>query len=409
MATILQINTSLNVGATGRIAEQIGEKIISEGWESYIAYGRYFKTSKSNAIAIGGKISIYLHYTISRLFDAHGLGSLWSTYLFIKKIKKINPDIVHLQNLHGYYINYPLLFRYLSKTNIPVVWTMHDCWHFTGHCSHFQLVNCKKWESQCYSCPSIKDYPTSLIDRSRQNYKLKKKLFTSIDNITIVPVSNWLGNMASKSFLSNYPINVIHNGIDLQAFQPKKNGCEKVKNKYGIKGDFIVIGVASVWTEKKGLLDFYSLRQLLPSNISIVLIGLNEQQIKDLPSGINGILRTESVEELAELYSSADIFFNPTYEDTFPTTILESLACGTPAATYDTGGCKETVDEETGFILERGDFNSMVSIIETVKNRGKDYYQAKCRERALKNYDNRLTYDQYITLYKKILSSGGKS
>lgn len=137
MATILQINTSLNVGATGRIAEQIGEKIIVEGWKSYIAYGRYFKTSKSNAISIGGKISIYLHYTISRLFDAHGLGSLWSTYFFIKKIKKINPDIVHLQNLHGYYINYPLLFRYLSKTNIPVVWTMHDCWHFTGHLLSF--------------------------------------------------------------------------------------------------------------------------------------------------------------------------------------------------------------------------------------------------------------------------------
>ena len=215
--------------------------------------------------------------------------------------------------------------------------------------------------------------------------------------------------MVSKSFLSNYPINVIHNGIDLQAFQPNKNGCKKVKNKYGINGDFVVLGVAAVWTEKKGLLDFYTLRQLLPSNISIVLIGLNEQQIKNLPSGINGILRTESVEELAELYSCADIFFNPTYEDTFPTTILESLACGTPAATYNTGGCNETVDEETGFILEKGDVNSMVSVIEIVKNRGRDFYQTKCRERALKNYDNRMAYDQYITLYKKILSSKGNS
>jgi glycosyltransferase involved in cell wall biosynthesis len=288
-----------------------------------------------------------MHGLQTRIFDNHGMASKIATKKLIKQIKQINPNIIHLHNIHGYYLNYAILFEYLNELNIPIVWTLHDCWSITGHCTYFSFVGCNKWKSECYSCPQKKSYPTSwFIDRSKENFRLKKKHFTSLSNMTIVPVSNWLSDLIKESYLHKYPIRTIHNGIDLSVFKPSDS--EKFKSMYNIQNKFILLGVANKWELRKGLKDFVELSNLLDSDYKIVLVGLSRKQIEQLPDNILGIERTESVEGLAEIYSAGDVFLNPTYEDNFPTTNLEALACGTPVITYETGGSPEAIDESTG-------------------------------------------------------------
>ena len=258
----------------------------------------------------------------SRILGNYGFNSKKATRKIINKLERIKPDIVHLHNIHGYYINYPILFDFLSKYNVPVIWTLHDCWSFTGHCSHYVFENCHKWQTICNNCPQLKQYPISLgMDRSTSNHKDKQKCFTSLQKLFIVPVSNWLAQEVNNSFLKNYHKTVIHNGINLNNFNPKNI----TKSQKGIFSRFVILGVASIWTERKGLNDFIKLRNLLSNDYIIILVGLSSKQIKQLPTGIIGIQRTNSVEELAEYYSIADVFLNPTWEDTFPTTNLEAL------------------------------------------------------------------------------------
>lgn len=397
---ILQINSTLNWGSTGRIAEEIGQIIIDEGHESYIAYGRYAHQSLSNVIKIGNKWNIYYHVIQSRLFDKHGLASKKATKELINTINEINPDIIHLHNIHGYYLNYPILFDYLSSSKIPVVWTMHDCWAFTGHCSYFSAVNCEKWKKQCYKCIQKQSYPRSITrDCSFKNFERKLNCFTSLNNLTIVPVSKWLGNLIAESFLKKYPRNVIYNGINIDVFRPLNSfQCNKSEGK------FIILGVASIWEKRKGLDDFMQLRKRLSQDYSIVLIGLSKAQIKQLPKGIIGIERTNSVEELVAYYSSADVFFNPTWEDNFPTTNLEALACGTPVITYRTGGSPEAIDERTGFVVDQGDLEGAIRVMEQIKSVGKGAYTQACRERAVTHFNKEDRYAEYLQLYNEILN-----
>ena len=402
MPKIVQINSTLNWGSTGRIAEEIGQILIDEGSESYIAYGRYVNQSLSENIKIGNKWDVYHHVLQTRLFDRHGLASRKATRQLIKRIKEINPDIIHLHNIHGYYLNYPILFEYLASSRIPVVWTLHDCWSFTGHCAHYMGINCTKWKTQCRNCPQKDSYPSSLLfDNSKNNFLFKQKYFQSVDNLTLVPVSSWLVNELQKSFLHKVPSCIIHNGIDINIFCP----LPSIKSKLNLYNSFLILGVSSVWTERKGLSDFVELRKLLPKNYSIVLIGLTSKQIKVLPEGIIGIERTNNVEELAAYYSSADVFFNPTWEDTFPTTNLEALACGTPVITYRTGGSPEAIDEHTGFVVEPGNLEEAVRVMEQIKSVGKNKYTQACRERAVKNFNKKDRYADYLQLYNKILNS----
>ena len=362
MQTILQINTVINSGSTGHIAENIGKLAISKGWKSYIAYGRNPKETASIPIKIGVKSSILFHVLITRLFDLHGFGSYFATKSLIKEIKKIKPDIVHLHNIHGYYIHVGLLFKFLERANIPVIWTLHDCWSFTGHCSHYMAVHCTKWKSQCFKCHEKKQYPKSVFfDNSFLNYRIKRKTFTLLESkfLKIVTPSEWLSKDVKISFLSKYESIVINNGIDLNVFRPTKN---KIKEKHSIENKKIVLGVASVWSERKGLNDFIQLAECLPENYVIILIGLSKKQIEVLPSKIIGIARTESQTELVQYYSAADVFFNPTYEDNFPTTNIEALACGTPVITYNTGGSPEIIDENTGYVISAGDLSYVVKI-----------------------------------------------
>lgn len=403
MKILLQINSVVNSGSTGRIAEEIGQTAIAAGWESYIAYGRNERPSSSKLIKIGTDKDIKLHGLQTRLFDRHGLGSRGATDEFIKQIEVIKPDIIHLHNIHGYYINMEVLFHYLKKVNIPVVWTFHDCWPITGHCSHFTFVGCEKWKTQCYSCPQKKGYPASyFIDRSKKNYNLKKELFNSLPNLTLVPVSQWLAGILNESILQNFPIKVINNGINTEVFKPSM--ISDFRKKYGLKDKFILLGVASVWEERKGLKDFIELSKLLNSDYQIVLVGLTKKQIELLPKNILGIERTESVDALADIYSTSDVFINPTYEDNFPTTNLESLACGTPVITYKTGGSPEAIDVSTGIVVEQGNIQGLVDAINVIKDNGKQYYSEACVKRAHRLYKKEDRYKEYIQLYNELIS-----
>jgi putative colanic acid biosynthesis glycosyltransferase len=398
---VLQINTIVNSGSTGRIAEDIGKLLISKGHESYIAFGRGNRQSSSELIRIGNLLDMRLHGIKSRLFDRHGFGSENATKKFIQEIERVKPDIIHLHNLHGYYINVEILFNYLKRSQIPVVWTLHDCWAFTGHCSYFDSVNCYRWQTGCFSCPNKKAYPASwFLDNSKLNYKQKKILFNSVPSISIVSPSQWLADHVSNSFFGDYPIRLIRNGIDLAIFYPCSTG--KIKERLGIVNRFMLLGVANVWDPRKGLDDFIQLRQMIDDDSIIVLVGLNDKQIKSLPEGIIGIARTENIEELAEFYSAADVFLNPTWVDNCPITNSESLACGTPIIAYRTGGSPEAINELTGIVVQKGNINALYSAAMEIKRKGKSHYSGYCVERAANLYNKNEKYLEYLDLYNSL-------
>lgn len=399
MIKILQINTTLNWGSTGRIAEEIGQLIIAEGGESYIAYGRYANSTQSKALKIGNKWDIYHHVLLTRLLDKHGDGSKRATKILIKQIENIHPNIIHLHNIHGYYLNYPILFEYLASVNIPVVWTLHDCWAFTGHCSHYTFHKCYKWQKQCEVCPQVERYPSSWgRDGSKQNYIKKKKHFCSLKNMTIVPVSDWLSHEVSKSFLNKYPIKRIYNGIDIDKFKSTPKNHDNLSRK------FVILGVANIWDSRKGLSDFILLREKLSTDYTIILIGLSEKQINELPKGIEGIKRTNTFDELVEYYSLADVFVNFSVEETFGLTTCEALACGTPAIVYNITACSEVIDKDTGFIIEPGDIEGVIQAINKIRINSKNTYTKACRKRAELFFNKKDRYAEYLQLYKEIIN-----
>lgn len=395
---VLQINSVCGIGSTGRIVTDIHNILVEQGYDSYIAYGRSKAFNCNNTVKIGNKLDNYFHAAKTRIFDLHGFGSKTATKIFIKKIEEINPDIIHLHNIHGYYLNIEILFEFLKEYNKPIVWTLHDCWSFTGHCTYFDYVGCEKWKSECYECPQKKLYPSSIIcDRSISNYNKKKLLFTGIKNLYLVTPSKWLLGLVKSSFLNDYPIEVINNGIDLSVFKPSKSS---IKTRYDLEGKFIILGVANVWSNRKGLKYFFELANNLSENEVIVLVGLTDNQIKGLPNGIIGIRRTNSIQELADLYSCADVFINPTLEDNFPTTNIEALACGTPVITFNTGGSPEIIDEKTGFVVEKGNIQELINKIKLVKSgciSGNN-----CIERA-QLFDKYEKFCKYIELYTSII------
>ena len=402
MPKLLQISIEVNSGSVGRIAEQIGETAMANGWQSYITYARNHLPSKSNTIRIGSKLDVYCHGVMTRLFDTHCLHSTVATKRLVEQIKNIAPDVILLHHIHGYFLNMRVLFDYLSSVDIPIIWVFHDCWSMTGHCAHFEFANCDRWKTGCYDCSEKKSYPGSLLfDRSKKNYIEKRELFTSVKDMTIVSVSNWLGGIVKQSFLKDYDVNVIHNGIDIQKFQPVQSD---IREKFSIFDKKIVLGVASPWSLRKGLKDVFKLSSYLSNDkYQIVLIGLSEEQLKQLPSGIIGLTRTESVEELAEWYSVADVFVNPTYEDTYPTTNLEAISCGTPVVTYRTGGSPESITSSTGRVVDKGDIAGLAKAIEELCAENREEIQSICREYAVAHFDKKECFEKYIELYERKL------
>ena len=390
--TLLQINVTANWGSTGKIAEQIGLCAMAHGWDSYIAYGRCCNPSRSHLIRIGNKFDTYLHYAEQRIFDNEGLCSRRATSRLICQIKTIKPDVVHLHNIHDHYLNYQLLFEYLNNTDINVVWTFHDCWAFTGHCFHFVTKKCKRWKTQCYGCPLQHEYPKTLLDHSDENFSLKKNLFTKNKNLNIVACSEWMAQFVRESFLQDKLLYVIHNGVDLDIFKAKPN--EKIQKI------FKVLAVSNVWNKDKGIDDILTLRNLLPEDYTMTIVGLNEKQLKKLHLGIKGIQRTQNVQELVKLYSEADVLINPTYADTFPTVNLEALACGTPVITYRTGGSPEAIDEKTGVVVEQSDLEGLVEAIRLMKEN--PLSSSDCRKRAEESFDKDKCFERYIELYESL-------
>lgn len=403
MKRVLQINIVVGLGSTGNIAEQIGQLAMEQGWDSWVAYSARFGDlpSKSHTIKIGTKLNSYLHLLESRLFDNHGLSSRFATRKLIKQIEKIHPDIIHLQNIHGYFVNYEMLFKYIISRDIPVVWTLHDCWAFTGHCAHFIAKNCTKWQTQCDHCPLVKAYPKSLfLDGSKRNFLKKRNLFESVKNMTITTVSKWLGDAARQSFLANKDIRTIYNGIDFSIFEEYQGELRR-NNRW--EHDFLILGVAKKWHPHKGLNDFLELSKRIDANTKIILIGVDDNLKKKLPSNIIPVKRTRTQRELIEYYSNADVLLNISYAETFGLPTVEAMACGTPAIVYDNTAIPETVDENTGIVVKTGNIDELKNAIDIVRKNGRSHYSTACKERAKKLYDKNERFQEYIDLYNEIL------
>lgn len=396
---LLIINSACNYGSTGKIVEQIGLLAKANDWEVCVAHSsRYSSNSSLESFRIGSSFSEMCHAFVSFVFDRHGFASYFPTKRLIRKIKEYKPDVINLHNIHGYYINIPLLINFLSRNRTPIVWTLHDCWPITGHCSYFDMVSCSKWKSLCTHCPGLYIYPKSIWDNSSLNYKQKKALFQSLSRLILVPVSEWLGSILNNSFLSCFPTHVIHNGIDIGVFRIKKNS---LREQLGLVGKFVVLGVSSNgFAGRKGLSDFIKLSSQLSDEYQIIMIGMKNNEIDLVTSRIIGLKRTSNIEELVDYYNLADVFINPTYSDNFPTTNIEALACGTPVITYRTGGSPEAVDSKTGIVVEQGDLNSLIDAIKHIK----DYplLAADCRKRAQDHFDKNKCFKRYIDLYESI-------
>lgn len=399
--TILQINVDANNGSNGSIARDIGTLVLARGWNSYIAYGRRHIPCDSTLIRVGNDWDVRWHGLESRLFDNHGLSSRIVTKLFLNKVDHIKPDIIHLHNIHGYYINYKYLFEYISSRNIHVVWTMHDLWPMTGHCAYPILYKCDRFRDGCHNCQAKSGYPKSIFfNFAERNFDIKNKMFTLPSRMVITTVSQWLKNETTKGFLNKYPIEVIYDGIDTDSFKPVNS---ELREKYNLKDKFILLAAAANWSISKGWNDYITLASHLPKDHVIMLVGVSEEKAKELPANIIPIPRVESKENLAQYYSMADILLNLSYAETFGMTTAEAMACGTPGISYNRTACPEVLSEDTGIIVEPGNIEQVVAGIESIKERGKYSYSEKCRQRVLDNFDFKKVNQKFLNIYDDLL------
>lgn len=402
---IFEIN-SVPYGSTGRIMFQIADTVKELGGVAYTS-ASYTKPRgeqfPDTYYRIGGMVGKTEHIVLAKLTGKHGCYSHFATWRLIQKIKAVKPDLIQLHNLHGWYLNWKMLFDFLKKANIPVVWTLHDCWAFTGHCPYFSAIGCEKWREQCHECPLHKAYPGCFLDDSKGQYALKKRCFTGVPNLTIVTPSQWLANLVKQSYLKDYDTVVIYNGIDLDKFKPRKSDFRK---KFGLGNKTVLLGVAFEWSKRKGIEEFKRLAQELPDEYAIVLVGVSEAVAKELPKRIIAIACTQNQEELAEIYSAADLFVNPTLEDNFPTVNLEALACGTPVITYQTGGSPESLTEECGKVVLYQNYKALKDAIFEMKNQ-KPIAGKACRERA-QLYGVQKAHRKYVALYQECVKGSEK-
>lgn len=406
MKKLVQINPVLRTTtSTGKIMKEIGTLAESRGWECYLAYSRGrdgVPQSGMKLLPVGNRVSVALHGMATRLADRHGLSSNAATRRFVKELERIDPDVIHIHNIHGYFLNYKILFEYLKQNDKPVVWTVHDCWLFTGHCYHYASAGCNRWKSGCGGCPQRKAFPESwFIDRSKKNYIDKKEAFTSLgDKLTIVTVSEWMRSQMADSFLKECRFEVIHNGIDTDVFRPS-NPSGFIKG-HSLEDKRIILGVANIWSREKGLEEFASLAERLEENEALVMVGLNDEQAAKLPNNVIRISRTANAGELAEIYSAADVFVNLTLQENYPTVNLEAISCGTPVVTYDTGGCRETISESTGTAVPQGDLAAVLAAVRAWGAKDRDESRKICREYALDHFRKEDRYGDYIGLYEEL-------
>lgn len=401
---VLQLNqTYRNGGSTGRIAYELLSRQLNAGMDGFVIYGYSDgEAADTHALCLQrNTLRRKLNIMRTRLFDHHGFYNEAETNRILRFLDNYRPDIIHLHNIHNHYVHVGRLFQYIKEHDIPVVWTLHDCWPFTGHCAYFDFANCDKWKSVCHDCPSLKEYPiTWSFDRTTRNFNDKKVAFSGVKELVLVTPSQWLADLVSESFMREYSIKVINNGVDVSVFSPNH---VQVKQELGIEGKKMILAMATVFDRRKGVDYLRRLPSMLNENEVLVLVGLSEQQRKVFTQDhCIGLGRTNSVDELAGYYSAADVFINPTLEDNFPTTNLEALACGTPVVTFKTGGSPESVDERVGRVVEKGDMQGLLYSIRDVSAQGKNAFSAHCIERAHRYYNKDIQYQKYIELYKEI-------
>ena len=391
---ILQINSVCGIRSTGKICTDLAAVLKANGHESKIIYGREYAPEKFSSISkrITTDTEVRMHALGARIFDNSGFASNAATKRFIEEIEAYNPDIIHLHNLHGYYINVQMLFEYLKAQSRPVVWTLHDCWAFTGHCAHYSFVGCDKWQSGCFDCPQRSQYPKSFSDFSKRNFNKKRASFCGVENMNLIVPSHWLAHQLSSSYLSGYPTTVIPNGIDLSVFKPTSS---RVREKYGIGDGKIILGVASAWSERKGLSDFVKLSNLVGEEYKIVLVGVKNR--RGLPENIITIPLTDSQEELAAIYTEAYVFYNPSREETMGLTTVEAMACGTPVIAYNLTAIPEVVGNG-GIIVPVPTPEAVLPILEKVGNIESD----DCIRCAFE-YEKSRSFREYIKIYEELM------
>lgn len=402
MSKIVEINI-LHNGSTGKImlgiadvARAAGHQVWTFSPKRYSRHGKVILPEIPGHTYFSSVIGNAAHILLGKYTGLHGCFSIFGTLGLLRQLDKIKPDIIHLHNLHGFIINIPLLFGYIKRHNIPTVWTLHDCWAFTGHCPHFTMVGCNRWQSGCHDCPQLRSYPKSYVDRSRFMWKLKRKCFTGVEKLTIVTPSEWLAGLVKQSFLKDYPVKVINNGIDLSIFKPTESSFRR---DHGIREDeFMLLGVSFGWSNRKGVDVFIELAGRLPQNCRIVLVGTNEDTDKLLPENIISIHQTDNQTQLAEIYSAADLFINPTREETFPTVNMEALACGTPVVTFNTGGSPEIIDDSCGAVVKSNTIEELIDIIADFQSGKLSLSASSCLRRAL-NFSYTAHYEDYLNLY----------
>ncbi len=387
---MVQLNAVCGVGSTGVIVKEISKMLTAHNVENYILYtsGKY---DYDLGIKYSNPFLVKLNALLAKIFGNYGFNSYFSTRKLINILNKINPDIIHLHNIHGHDLNLSIFFKYLKKTGVKVVWTFHDCWAFTGYCMHFDIAKCDKWKTNCYSCIQRKKY-SWFFDNCEKLYNKKKRLFTSLENVTIVAPSGWLANLAKESYLNKFPIEIINNGIDLDIFMPHESDF---RQRYNLEDKTVILGVP------KGKLSYFiELNNIIDKDCCIVLVGISEKDRKELPQNIIGLPRTNNRHEMAQLFAMADVYVNTTLEDTFPTVNLEALACGTPIITFNTGGSPEALDEKTGRVVEK---KNMYAVYEAIKEivAGPNMSDA-CIERAHRLYNAKERFEDYYTLYRDL-------
>lgn len=396
---IAQINGGAK-GSTGKIMFGI-EEVAKDFDIACICFSPITSTNKTkenkNYQVIGNFYLRKFNILLNRLFNREGCFSWFSTKKVLRKLKKEKIDLIHLHNMHNNFINLPMLFKFIKKHNIKTVWTLHDCWAFTGHCPYFDIANCKKWKEQCHHCSQYKDYPKSFFDNSKKMYKLKKKWFLGVKNLTLITPSKWLAGLVNESFLKDYPVKVINTGIDLNIFKPKKSDF---REKYNLQDKFIVLGVAFGWGKRKGLDVFIELSKRLSEKYQIVLVGTDDNVDKQLPKNIISIHRTQNQIELAEIYSSADVFANPTREEVLGLVNLEALASGTPGITFNSGGSPECYDKNSGIVVEYNNIDQMEKEIIWVCEE-KPFNRQDCIKRA-STFNQEQKFKEYIDIYKEL-------
>ena len=396
------VNMFCGVGSTGNIVTQLLHMVRQSGGTGKVAFGPgpVKGISHEEGFQVSNRRQYYLHNLLSRLTDREGLYSTARTRALVEDIRAFDPDVIHVHNLHGHYVNYEVLFAYLSKANKPVVWTLHDCWSMTGHCAHFAAAGCEQWKQQCLHCDQLHHYPQCIGPGDvKRNHQRKKAAFTGVPKLTIATPSHWMAEVTAQSYLKDYPVRVIHNGIDLSVFQPTEGDFRR---KYGCENAFLLLGVSFEWTYVKGIDVFIELAKQLDDRYRIVLVGTNEKLDRELPDNIISIHRTQNQKALAEIYTAADLLVNPTREEVLGLVNVEALACGTPVVTFRSGGSPECIDETCGISVETGDTDGLLKAIHYVRE-NRPFSPEACRKRA-EAFDAKDRFREYIRLYEEVTS-----